>query len=199
MLVIVASVPHTATHFLIELLGLPVVNPDVISLSEVIAGERQDSYVSRHVYPQGGNLAFTKEWGPKSIVVAPLRHPMAVAQSWRNRGMPIGDMVDYFHNLMLLDPQPIYLPIDAECRDWNLELIRIATGLPCETDWEIVGHSNQFHKTLSDSDIALVRELASEPFFAEVYGEAHIPVPEFVPITVGKMVASSSMRMSARQ
>ena len=205
MLVIIASVPHTATHFLIELLGLPIVNPDNISLNEVVTGVRQDSYVSRHVYSQGGNLDFTKEWGRKSgvMVIAPLRHPMATAQSWRNRGLPISDMVDYFHNLTLLDPQPMYLSIDAGCRHSNLEDIRIATGLPCQTEWEIVGHANLLHKTLSDSDIALVRELVSEPFFVEIYGEdpdhLHIPAPAFIPITVGKMVARTSLKVSARR
>ncbi len=204
MLVIITSVPHTGTHFMVDLIGLPTCEDDPKTLNEVIAGDREDNYLLRHTYLQGGNLAFIEKWGDQAVMVSPLRHPMVTAQSWKNKNMVISQMVDYFHNMITMTHQPLYLPLDAPCRYQRLEEIRAATGLPCVTEWGVVHPGNHYHRTLSDREIVLVRELMRESFFVNIYGEdveqPHIPAPEIsevIPISVGRMVASTSMRMTA--
>ena len=206
MLVIITSVPHTGTHFMMGLIGLPTCEDDPKTLNEIISGDREDSYLLRHTYSQGGNLAFIEKWGDQAVIVSPLRHPMVTAQSWKNKNMVISQMVDYFHNMINMTHQPLYLPLDAPCRYKRLQEIRTATGLPCETEWGVVHPGNHYHRTLSDSEISLVRSLMHDPFFVDIYGEdveqPHIPAPELsvvTPISVGKMVARSTMRISAQQ
>ena len=143
-MIVLASVPHSGSRFVLKLLPQPV--------------------FFRHVY-EGESIEQIVALSRAYPVVVPLRHPLAVAQSWKDRGKPIAShpkhepMVAMWRTLIdVVDPlYPRYLPIDVPDRDAYF------AGL--ETDWVPVKDSNP-HVPLTDEDRAAVSELLADPFFA---------------------------------
>jgi hypothetical protein len=148
--VIIASVPHSGSRFVSALLGVPF----------------------WHVY-QGESLE--KILG-HDVIVVPLRHPMKVAQSWKNRGKPIVShpkhepMIAMWRTLIdVIAPlEPLYVPVDSENRDVYLAKLGKATKRRLKTDWR--GKSDGYLLTpLNDEDEAAVRTLLADPFFEQFY------------------------------
>jgi hypothetical protein len=149
--ILVASVPHSGSRFVLKLLGKPA--------------------FFWHVY-QGESLEYITELGKFCPVVVPLRHPRAVAQSWVNRGKPIRThakheaMCVMFRTLIdVVDKlKPLYLPVDVPNRDEYLSALKGVAG-ELHTNWEPVTDGLP-QKALSEDDELAVSELLADPFFA---------------------------------
>lgn len=148
---IIASVPHTGSRFTQSLF--------------------QKKPVFLHVY-KGESI---EEIIKHSQIIVPLRHPLAVAQSWVNRGKPIRwhpkheamcvmwrTLIDVVAPLL-----PMYLPLDLPSRDHYLHRISAAIGEKLDTDWSTVS-DNLPSKPLTDDDKSAVAELMADPFFAKM-------------------------------
>ena len=149
---IIASVPHTASRFVQSLLGPGVGN--------------------FHVYAKGTGENLI-EIPKHRVIVVPLRHPRAVAQSWKNRGKPIVShekhepMVAMWRTLIdVIAPlNPFYVPVDIESRDEYLAKLGKKIKRKLVTDWR--AKSDGYMTTpLNDGDEAAVKRLLADPFFA---------------------------------
>lgn len=153
-MILVASVPHTGSHFAVHTIGLPA----------------QNLY---HVY-EGESLRIIKDAHESgALIVVPMRHPMQVAQSWANRGKPIVEhpvhepMVRLFRSLIehVVPLDPMYLPVDVPDREVYLRALSAALGKELVTDWAPEAHHEIRPATLDDDDIEAVRDLLADPFF----------------------------------
>lgn len=75
-------------------------------------------------------------------LIATMRHPLDVANSWRRRGLPLdGWFFQMWVNLFsLVDAfDGLWLPMDTPDRDDYLERISEALGVDFETDWTRAG------------------------------------------------------------
>jgi hypothetical protein len=149
--VIIASVPHSGSRFLQRLLGWKFLH--------VYDGESLDE-ITQH-----------------ELIAVPLRHPIAVAESWKRRGKPIAEhpkhepMVRMFRNLIeRVDPLgPIYLPLDNGHREAALLELGLRTGRLLATDWRPVTDDIEFPAvSLTEHERAAVTELMADPFFERV-------------------------------
>ena len=165
-MIIVASCPHTGSHFAVNTIGLPLRNWDRGGVSA------QNLY---HVY-SGESLEIIKRGAREgATLVVPMRHPMAVAQSWANRGKPIAEhpvhepMIKLFRNLIehVVPLNPLYLPVDVPNRDKYLRALSDVVGRELKTDWAPASHHEIAPAKLFDDDIAAVHELLRDPFFEE--------------------------------
>jgi hypothetical protein len=147
---IVASVPHSGSRFVSELLRVPF----------------------WHVY-QGESLERIFE---HEVIVVPLRHPLAVAQSWKNRGKPIVShpkhepMVAMWRTLIdvIAPRKPFYVPVDSDQREVYLAKLGKALRRRLKTDWKF--KSDGYLMTpLNDEDEAAVKSLLADPFFEQFY------------------------------
>lgn len=145
---IIASVPHSGSRFVQKLLGCKFLH--------VYSGESLDE-IKRH-----------------DTIVVPLRHPLAVAKSWKRRGKPITEhpkhecMVRMFRNLIdQVDPlNPKYLPVDNARRTSALIALEFHLGMVLKTDWAPVTDDIDFPDTpLTLDDELAVHGLLADPFF----------------------------------
>lgn len=165
-MIVVASCPHSGSHFVVDLLGYPL-------RSEARGNERcQNLY---HVYPGESLEIIKRHVDAGDTLVSPMRHPMAVAQSWANRGKPIAEhpvhqpMIELFRNLIdIVDKWGVtYLPLDVPDRDRWLKRLGERIGAELKTDWRPKSHHDIRPATLHHDDIAAVDELLTDPFFGQ--------------------------------
>jgi hypothetical protein len=165
-MVVIASVPHSGSHFAVETVGLPLRSraPGGVAYANLW-----------HVY-SGESLKYIKENAEGGMVVVPLRHPLAVAQSWANRGKPIAEhpvhepMIRLWRNLIehVVPLKPYYLPVDIEKRETYLKRLGKALGREIKTTWHRVSHHPvERAAQLFDDDIEAVLDLIKHPFFKE--------------------------------
>lgn len=178
MCLIIASVPHTGSHFLIDLVDYTVLPKDDMMQHAVERNQR--FYRFHHVYG-GESMEWLLKYGKMAPVISPLRHPMAVAQSWKNRGKPIvkhdvhAPMVQLFHNLIDLAQRVrvTFLPLDVPDRNARLRRVSEVAGRSLRTRWAIYGPGPvKPDIALTDSDREAVADLMQHPFFEPYYGKA---------------------------
>ena len=76
-------------------------------------------------------------------LILTMRHPMAVAQSWTNRGMVMDDRFrNMWENLFALQKahDGLWLPVDTPDRDMRLTAISERLGVVLSTDWVPLEH-----------------------------------------------------------
>lgn len=120
-MILVPSVPHTGTHFVRDhlLAGCPV------------------PVKCEHIYPNS-RVDLERIAGQAGVTtIVPLRHPMAVALSWKQRGKELALLPDYWRRLVThIDRhEPCYLPVDHPCRDAFLD--RLNARLRARHDFEV--------------------------------------------------------------
>lgn len=163
-MILIASIAHSGTHFVGELLDYPYQN-------ESRCGEQFAR--SMHTYPDGLGLLH-EAVKQQAIVVAPLRHPWAIAQSWANRGKRISrhpsqpTLVDVMR-CMIDDVAPhvtAWLPLDVPDRDVYLRTLSVIVGKDLKTDWEPRGH-HPVHRDaiMPDYDKLAIEEILQDPFW----------------------------------
>ena len=180
-MLIVGTVPHTGSHFLINMLeenGYSVLPKDEMMRHAVERNQR--FYRFQHVYDSSMDLL--TEYGRIAPVISPLRHPMSVAQSWKNRGKPIvkqdvhAPMIYLFHNLIELAQRVrvSFLPLDMPCRGARLNRVSEIAGRSLRTRWAYYGPGPvKPDVPLTEDDKAAVDELMTHPFFQQHYGVQH--------------------------
>ncbi len=182
MCLIIASVPHTGSHFLIDLTGYTVLD-DPENISRAVERNLR-VYCFRHVYG-GESIELLTKWGKMAPLISPLRHPMSVAQSWKNRGKPIfeieqrASMIKLFHKLIDLSKavKIHFLPLDLPNKQRYLDRICEVAKRRLKTNWVRFGPSDtKPHIPLTEADIEAVGELMTDPFFEPFYDQH--PNPE---------------------
>lgn len=170
-MIVTVSVPHSGTHFTWELLKSVGYAPRTKSSD---SGERKYGHI--HTYGTDNaaeQLADAKARGWRVIV--PLRHPMATAQTHKNRRKGILDgknpMLRCWRSLIEEAPalDPLWLPIDTPDRQRYLGKINAELGVEIVTDWKPVSHYAKEHHALTRAEIDAVRELLDDPFVTRFY------------------------------
>lgn len=176
-MIVVASVPHTGTHFVLDLLKKAGFEPQKKS-----SDFRDGTFC--HMHSMGTRdalekLALHRERG--DTFVSPLRHPMKCAETWAKRRKQIlparkegrnTTMIEAWHNFIVqfLPLKPILLPVDAPDRENWLVHFCEALGCKVETDWTPVFTSHREPRALDPEERQAVDELIRHPFIAGVYG-----------------------------
>ena len=162
MIVVVASVHHTGTHFLYEHLfdgwhrynsGYDcIAEPHGRGIVRIHCDEQQSKYLPR--------------WMDSHRVVVPMRHPMSVAASWIAREKDMKKLYFQWNCLKtLVHPcAPMYLPLDSPDRMNWLDTICRNVDEELQTEWPVIMSCNK-SATLSENDRAAVIEVMADGFF----------------------------------
>lgn len=150
---IVTSVPHSGTHFV------------VYELLKDYTDVRDDDFKAglwkyqSHTYSNAmDELKRLLSQGHPCIV--PVRHPVLVAQSWKRRGKEPLESIPFWSRLIneIHQYHPFYIPIDMMyARDAALSVINQRLKIKLETDWPIVRDSGP-----RDTKILLSKKEESE-------------------------------------
>ena len=155
--VLILGVPHTGNHFMLALLP----------------GAKQE-----HCWPNPTpagmwrHLLYAAE-----AVVCPMRHPLAVAKSWKKRGKAITDLDDYWREQVeVIDREhPHYITLDRpEIRDDQVQAINEDLGLELNAgDWPVLRDRVIHNATELTEDergyVLLHHYAAAESFFDRWY------------------------------
>lgn len=164
-MICVASIPHSGTHFITELIGLPIQQ-----LSR--CGEAYMQTV--HTYPGASVERITKMKREGFRIVSPLRHPMAIAQSWANRGKPVaglgsGDRLVDVLRCMIDEVSPMvdaWLPLDAPERETFLVRLSRIVGRDLKTDWAKRSNVDvPRNAIMPESDTLAILDILQDPFW----------------------------------
>ncbi len=169
MIVVVASVHHTGTHFLFEHLfdGWHRYNMGYDCISE----PHGNGIVRIHCDHQQSQ--YLPRWLDSHRAVVPMRNPFAVATSWKAREKDLdgfGSLMEKLNSQwdclkkMVQPYNPIYLPIDAPDRENWLAALNKELGLELQTDWPVVMSCNKSAE-LSFNDRQAVIEVMADGFF----------------------------------
>lgn len=138
MPIIVASVPHSGTRFLMHHLNRPVITGSQINPSQNMKG----MVILFHVYRE--NRPLLEKLALDIPVIVPTRDPAMVRQSWSKRGWRMGgpsfleELLDYQAEFIGAF-EPYVLPVDdLSCREDYLDSINFGLELDIKTDWEPV-------------------------------------------------------------
>lgn len=155
---LVVSVPHTATRFLVNLLGIPFNN-------------------QFHTW-RYHNPACQAAMASGMLIAAPMRHPHEVWRSWFARGRwGRGDSERNFwlcfDNLHRWSQEHEFhwLPVDAEDRDEYLKALSGALGRPLSTDWRALGAMEG--KRTDDGLMPDLSRLWDYPFIRKFYPQQY--------------------------
>lgn len=166
MLVVIASVQHSGTHFVKQhlLSGWPEVSEPKQHSANAIYQE--------HVVPESLlRIRAAMKCGAPCIV--PLRHPVKVALSWKARGLNLAHFTDQFRRLVTaVDPLgPLYLPLDVPDREDYLARICERLGINFYTEWPIVHSCGKQGRFEEGADTWLVEDIQDElaHFFGRFY------------------------------
>lgn len=130
------SVPGSGTHFFLDYLfrgwnrGGPRRPP---------AMDERKYYWAQHCYPKATQTIL--EMGRKYQMVIPLRHPMSVLQTTKNRGQDITLMIDCFKvitDCLDVELEPCYLPLDIPERQDYLDKLNERCGTEFVTDFPVI-------------------------------------------------------------
>lgn len=149
---IITSVPHCGTHFAKQLF-------------------KGHEYNLSHTYPdQMERIVRLATEGP---CIIPMRHPLSVALSWKQRGKDPNDAMPFWGRLIYqLDPlNPFYLPLDLDDRDAWLYALNDGLDMYLVTDWEIVRGAEPRDQNvfLESPEIARVEQMIET--YAEFFGQ----------------------------
>lgn len=165
-MLVLTSVPGSGTHFVLDQLfhdwkrgGLR--NPGLWDQDKI--------YYSQHSYAKA--LSGLLELAEKHTLIIPLRHPMAVAQTTKNRGQHLTMMVECFRTIIdYLDKfDPCYLPLDRPDRQEYLTRLNERCGTKFETDWPVIRHetrNDRQERLILEGEASLVNKLMEDPFFS---------------------------------
>ena len=158
MLIALLSIPHTGTHFVRDRLLRP-------------AGI---DYIDRHIWPDPGRYESLRhrveEYKRAGAIITPIRHPLAVAKSWKRRGRPINELAQWWRQLVKqIDPLgPYYLPLDSKLRDAALDKINRDLALNLDPlDWPVLRDPTREYPPadLTDQERSLVLSEHYDPAF----------------------------------
>ena len=154
-MIVVASVPGSATRFVIEHLLAPRRRAGKDS------GPCVDSYYFQHLETE--HIPSLRRTAAKYPCIIPLRHPVAVALTWKKRRNNIAHLCSQYRALVTaLDPlHPFYLPVDVPNRQKYLDLINAEAGLNLVTDWPVWKPSGEKGK-FAGRDRELIADLQTE-------------------------------------
>lgn len=125
----VISIQHTGTHFLADMFV-----PQYHWASLVERDERPTIHVG-HISP--GQFPHILKLLDEIPVLIPVRHPYVVAESWKRKNKPIGELVIAYKLLnQIKDKTPYYLAVDSLEREQQLAEINCKLQLNLQTDWE---------------------------------------------------------------
>lgn len=155
--ILITSIPHTGTHFCRD---------------HLLAGR---SFHITHFIWEFEQPAHTEKicaWMAMLPTIIPMRHPLAVAVSWKRRMRPLEQLPLAFQTLELrLDPlKPLYLPLDTPKREAFLDEIEKAIGGdPLPRDWPVIrGNEEKLGPAeLTDAEAELMADMIARraPFF----------------------------------
>ena len=172
--VVVPTVPHTGTMFVVHLFLEQSYNQR--SLADGREEWPDKSVFSGHlVKPERvADAVYLCERVP---CIVPLRHPYLVAESWRLRWKEISNLLDAFYHLIeFIDPfDPIYLPMDVPGRDDYFHEMNRRLGMELPMKWNVVNSKhNTFDLTWKDvkpSETTMMLAMALRPFLERFYGK----------------------------
>lgn len=171
---IVASVPGTGTHFLMDFLlknGHRPKGSRVSATKKIYMKKIRGTYFAEHCSSAGSTdllLSKIKDYP----VIVPMRNPLAAARTTRARGQTVEMMVKWFRFLIdrIAPTDPAYLPVDSQKREEFLAALNERFGVEFTTDWAVVrgggeraGPSDDV--MLTPEDVEQVQELMTDPFF----------------------------------
>jgi hypothetical protein len=141
-MIVVASVPHSATRFVIE---------------HLLDGECFHRHLDAECIPA------LRAQARNHPLIIPLRHPRDVALSWKARRRPLPSLPPMYRAMVTaFDPlRPLYLPVDHRARDDYLEQVNAMTGLRLRTDWPI-WKSLDLRGRFDGTDAELVDDMIAE-------------------------------------
>jgi hypothetical protein len=163
-MIVVASVHHTGTNFVWQHLLKGMTQ---VGMNYDPSGRKrppENGFVRIHCdTDQHGYLQW---WLKQFPCIVPLRHPMAVAASWKAREKSLDNLAIQWKILKeKVDPYlPMYLPIDSPDREQWLEQIRGFLNPELQTDWPVIMSCNKSAE-LSDNDRQAVVEVMADGFF----------------------------------
>ncbi len=105
-------------------------------------------------------------WLQKYPCIVPMRHPLAVAASWKAREKSLDDLAGQWSILKehVDKYEPMYLPVDSPDRMHWLDTISRNIGQDLQTNWPVVMSCNKT-ATLNDSERDAVVEVMADGFF----------------------------------
>lgn len=129
MIIGLASIMHTGTHLVREMLmeHLKAISPDALD---------RDGFYGYHLV--NSCKKYTQLNYP---TISPMRHPVRILESFRRRDKTIDMMEEQFHNFSLLR-DPIIIHVDRADRDDYVNRAAKRTGLPLSTDWPLLSPKN---------------------------------------------------------
>ena len=162
MIVVVASVHHTGTHFVVDEL-FKGWRHYAMSYGN-IKGPIGDGVTRIHI--DKDQSIYLPRWMEHQPLVVPMRHPASVVESWLARDKPIEPLLPQWEMLKtMVDPaRPIYLPLDVPDRDRWLGELNGKLGLKLQTDWPVIMSCGK-SAVLSDVHRAAVVEVMADGFF----------------------------------
>lgn len=173
MEIVIASIPHTGTHFFIKLfqeLGFGGLRRH----GEPMPGVT-DAFYTGHILTRD-DIEAALRLGDTRPIVSPMRHPYLVEETWLRRGpRDMTELPKAFRTLAHRFSHAHVVPLDAPgVREERFQGLCEAIGREIETDWAIT-HSLQKTAYMDPSQLtpspeirAVVDELAW--FFEPMYG-----------------------------
>jgi len=132
-MIVVASIPHSGTRFVLEHLLAP--------RKRVKSAPDDGEFFFEHL--DSPHIPKLRDMMRQFPCIVPMRHPKSIALSWKADSRLLTDLTTMYRCLVsAIDPfKPCYLPLDVENRDAYLQLLNDQTGLNLKTDWPIIGAS----------------------------------------------------------
>lgn len=128
MTVLVASIPHTGTFFVVD--GLF----HMYNRKSIKAESSEDTCHVCHFNEPGAELI--PEMMDKFLTIIPKRNYEAVVDSWNRRGLPLKELEDLWPKVFSIShPNVIVLDIDSPDRDEVLSKISQRINIKLETTW----------------------------------------------------------------
>lgn len=139
---VLATVPHTATHFGFHILKQHYFRTEV-------RGEPKCKRPFWFSHTHTGSMVHIRAKLDEGLpLISTMRHPMLVAQSWIQRSKPMGDdFIAIWGNLFALHDEytdSFWLPVDTDNKKEYLKAIERRLGLEFKTNWGKYGHYDKY-------------------------------------------------------
>lgn len=154
-MIVVVSMHHSGTHFVLEhlLADYPRIGNEI--------GEAVPAKFKVHKHCEPENVNALEWWLQRYPCIVPLRHPAKMVASWATRdGKPMAELKRQYAMLEFLDQRYRlnYLPLDTLHRERDLYDLNAALDTDFRTDWRVV-MSNGKSAILDAEQLGMVDEL----------------------------------------